>query len=529
MEFDVARGTSWTQQAHSNTGRKTRLLHCMQQCIPYSHRYFQGFHHVASVVLSTMEAAKDESHEQGECDEKEEDQQTMATSQLCWQFTTEHNNMTTDCDHLIEEKKDDDSIYSSDESILFRELHESPPLLISEQSSHHESSHKSSSKRSLAAPPTIQRHFDLATTSAIESSMEILHRLSLSHFADSMSGDDLLPLQTVLRLTILPFLAYFDASLHEMLWNSGFTGEDACSYSFCLPWILTWFSHDPFLMEQKQGGATVKRLFDAFVSGHPLLPVYVTVAVILANGKSITQELHDDSDFCGIHARFAVLPRQVNDWDDILDRAIVLMRRVPPKNIVPLAERFYSATSVHACLGYRTPQMLQQPVVLESSTRLCVPWRTTSQSVRDAAGLGEGDAALRKSRRRRRVAASALLVFFTASAISRYGLTSRPTNADSKLEPIQYQDQFLPTTDGLDAFEGFPVDFTVAEIENKPTNPIATLSPKVIVTTFLALYLRNFLFVSSGSVEGLEAQLLLRSSNDDPHPPLFDVATDLEH
>ena len=81
----------------------------------------------------------------------------------------------------------------------------------------------------------------------MEATIEMLLRLALSHWIDSMSGDDLGPLQTTLRLTVIPFLAYFDPTLHDMLWSCDFIMDEAGddSYSFCLPWILTWFSHDP--------------------------------------------------------------------------------------------------------------------------------------------------------------------------------------------------------------------------------------------------------------------------------------------
>jgi len=44
--------------------------------------------------------------------------------------------------------------------------------------------------------------------------------------------------------------------------------------TICLPWMITWFTHDIHDPE------TAGRLVDAFLSGHPLMPVYFAIALI---------------------------------------------------------------------------------------------------------------------------------------------------------------------------------------------------------------------------------------------------------
>ena len=46
---------------------------------------------------------------------------------------------------------------------------------------------------------------------------------------------------------------------------------------FALPWILTWFAHDINSLD------SAARLFDLFLASHPLMPLYLSVAVRAAS------------------------------------------------------------------------------------------------------------------------------------------------------------------------------------------------------------------------------------------------------
>jgi hypothetical protein len=71
---------------------------------------------------------------------------------------------------------------------------------------------------------------------------------------------------------------------------------------FCLSWILTWFAHDV------RDTNLVKRLFDAFLVSHPLLVLYVCIAMMIhpINRKII---LETDCDFAALHHTLSMLPK----------------------------------------------------------------------------------------------------------------------------------------------------------------------------------------------------------------------------
>lgn len=58
-----------------------------------------------------------------------------------------------------------------------------------------------------------------------------------------------------------------DDELHEFL------KESDVGTIFALSWVITWYGH--VLSDHK----FIVRLFDLFVSGHPLMPVYVATAM----------------------------------------------------------------------------------------------------------------------------------------------------------------------------------------------------------------------------------------------------------
>lgn len=137
----------------------------------------------------------------------------------------------------------------------------------------------------------------------------VLCQVSYSHFRDNMRHD-FLSLQTALKLVLYPLLSRLDKQVHNHLQD--------CDMEpfFCLSWILTWFSHDV------RDTNLCKRLFDAFISSHPLLVVYVSLAMML---HPINRELilQTDCDFAAVHQCLASLPR---------NSCMVGWKRVPPED-----------------------------------------------------------------------------------------------------------------------------------------------------------------------------------------------------
>jgi len=71
---------------------------------------------------------------------------------------------------------------------------------------------------------------------------------------------------------------------------------------FALSWIITWFSHDV------RDTALVKRLFDFFIVSHPLMPVYMSIAMV-CHPNNRTEVLNADCDFASVHKALSQLPR----------------------------------------------------------------------------------------------------------------------------------------------------------------------------------------------------------------------------
>jgi len=124
---------------------------------------------------------------------------------------------------------------------------------------------------------------------------QVLALVSTSHLKD-FCQDDFLRLTSSLRLTLYPLLHKLDPLVHNHL------RDVDMEPFFCLSWILTWFSHSV------RDTNLCKRLFDAFLSSHPLFVLYVALAMMLHpfNRKCI---LETDCDFAALHHTLTNLPQ----------------------------------------------------------------------------------------------------------------------------------------------------------------------------------------------------------------------------
>jgi hypothetical protein len=94
----------------------------------------------------------------------------------------------------------------------------------------------------------------------------------------------------------MPLTATFDSQLHAHLHD--------CEMEpyFCLSWVITWFAHDV------RDTTLVKRLFDFFIVSHPLMVVYMSVAMMIHPLNRI-EVLSADCDFACVHNALADLPK----------------------------------------------------------------------------------------------------------------------------------------------------------------------------------------------------------------------------
>ncbi|KAJ5074563.1 tbc1 domain family member 20/gtpase [Anaeramoeba ignava] len=130
---------------------------------------------------------------------------------------------------------------------------------------------------------------------------------------------------------IYALILHIDPNLHKFL-------QDASMNTFfATSWVLTWFSH--VVSEMK----SIFRLFDFFLSEHPLMPYYYSAALILYNNNLI-QKCE-----CSMSDVFNCLQSLVTEMnvEDVILIARKLMQLYPPKVIleemkVQITQEFHS-------------------------------------------------------------------------------------------------------------------------------------------------------------------------------------------
>ncbi|KAL3900322.1 MAG: hypothetical protein SGARI_006265, partial [Bacillariaceae sp.] len=97
---------------------------------------------------------------------------------------------------------------------------------------------------------------------------QIMRQVSHTHLRDGMR-ENFGNITWLLSSVLPPLVEMVDPQVHYVLQVS-----HVDLGNICLPWVITWFTHD---LHDPDKAA---RLVDAFLSGHPLLPVYFAVALI---------------------------------------------------------------------------------------------------------------------------------------------------------------------------------------------------------------------------------------------------------
>ena len=156
----------------------------------------------------------------------------------------------------------------------------------------------------------------------------MLSRLATCHLRDS-TRPTLDPAIEVLSM-LYPILEAADPALHSFLRG---LGEPALEVPyFALSWHMTWFSHDVASLDQ------CARLFDLFISSHPLMPMYVAAVAVRHNRAAILGCGGDGGD--GGDAVYACLkglrvlgPGQLTA-DELAQQAAELYKASPPAMLV---------------------------------------------------------------------------------------------------------------------------------------------------------------------------------------------------
>ena len=157
----------------------------------------------------------------------------------------------------------------------------------------------------------------------------ILQRIQQSHLRDALR-ENFGNITWLLSVLLMPLVKLTCPLVHYAL-----VVQDVELSNVCLPWIITWFTHDVYSPE------TSGRLLDGFLAGHALLPLYFAVAVLTHPilKRSIVELAEEDYDPASMFAMLKELPKQIrSDLDtttteqegrvcvqELLDDAISIM------------------------------------------------------------------------------------------------------------------------------------------------------------------------------------------------------------
>ncbi|ETV79042.1 hypothetical protein, variant [Aphanomyces astaci] len=178
----------------------------------------------------------------------------------------------------------------------------------------------------------------------------LLTRMSTSYMAEPMRSN----LDTVLPLfgLLYPLLATQDPTLAKHI-----AGSVDHAY-FALPWVLTWFAHHVDALHD------VARLYDVFLSAHPIFPLYVAATLLLKHRDAI---LAVEPDFAMLHSTLQSLGHGImDDVDAVLHDANDLLHNVPPREVEAAA----GASSVRrhsTYMAYPMPHQRRLGVVDDAS------------------------------------------------------------------------------------------------------------------------------------------------------------------
>jgi hypothetical protein len=164
-----------------------------------------------------------------------------------------------------------------------------------------------------------QGYHDVAVTFLLvtgdEVAFHIMETLSTDHLVECMQKTFEIVQK---RLLIIYALVWRERrELYEFLERS------QCGLLFALPWYLTWFGHS--LNSYK----SVVRLYDFFLAADPLLPLYVTAAIVLYREEEVFRE---ECDRASLHCLLSQLPDDL-PFEYLLRRSEELYSKHPPHEL----------------------------------------------------------------------------------------------------------------------------------------------------------------------------------------------------
>jgi hypothetical protein len=146
---------------------------------------------------------------------------------------------------------------------------------------------------------------------------QLVEKASLHFFRESMRPD--FKQVTLALQLIMPLFQIEDPEFHKYLVAS------EVEPFFALPWLITWFAHHLTDLSK------VTRIYDAFLSAHPLFPLYFCAVVALSRRDTLLREV--ECEFAMVHCHLTKLPQDM-PIEDFLEQALDMFERTSPEDLI---------------------------------------------------------------------------------------------------------------------------------------------------------------------------------------------------
>ncbi|XP_046386155.1 uncharacterized protein LOC124155961 [Ischnura elegans] len=145
--------------------------------------------------------------------------------------------------------------------------------------------------------------------------LKMLEHVSLNHFRDCMGRT--MDATSHLLHHVFPIVEREDRALCDFLDESG------VGTMFCLPWVLTWFSHNI------NNHDIVVRLYDYFLASPVASPLYIAAAIILHRKNDIFET---ECEMPALHGLLSKIPDDL-PFEKVLVKASDLYEAYPPESL----------------------------------------------------------------------------------------------------------------------------------------------------------------------------------------------------
>ncbi|XP_070576069.1 TBC1 domain family member 20-like [Ptychodera flava] len=158
-------------------------------------------------------------------------------------------------------------------------------------------------------------------------SFALIEQLSTHHLRDFM--DSTMDSTKHMLNYLLPIIGKANPELKEFMERSD------VGTIFALAWLITWYGH--VLSDFR----SVVRLYDFFLACHPLMPVYLSSAIVLHREKEV---LAGDCEMTYVHSLLSKIPQDL-PFEHLISRAGDLFVQYPPSALAKEAQLQYKQSS----------------------------------------------------------------------------------------------------------------------------------------------------------------------------------------